>query len=164
MGLFDFFGQRSKKGVATECSAASVLKAAESSLDTAITFASPYIREKVSRWNLENDDLLLILGYIAGYIDAAYQSIMRSAKYDEMSVEEMYLDAIERNLGDIDGVTAYLKLVRSTKELGVSDIGGLQGMPFFDMGMAVGGTDFVNAAHEKKMAFSLAKLLRRDGK
>lgn len=134
------------------------LSAAAETLDIAMTLASPLVLEKIQAWDLDNSSLRLVLGYIAGFMDAAYQS-SHPSNYDERLVERMYLDAIERNLSAIQGAASYVQLSRSTWKYGGSDIGGLQGMPRFTEGMRAGGTDYINFVNEKRQPLSLYRFL-----
>lgn len=155
MRLFDFFTRRSSTRSEIDEANAALLAAAEESLDATLTLAKLQLREKVKMWDLENPSLLLTLGYIAGFIDSAYQST-RPTKYDERRVEQMYIDAIKRNLGEIEGAALYIK---NTMQPYGSKIGGLQGFPLFVKGTMAGGNDFVNLVNQKRTPLSLVRLL-----
>ena len=68
----------------------------------------------------------------------------------------MYIDAIKRNLGEIEGAALYIK---NTMQPYGSKIGGLQGFPLFVKGTMAGGNDFVNLVNQKRTPLSLVRLL-----
>lgn len=131
-----------------------VLRACLQSLDIAIEVALPQMQEEIPCWDLENPKLLVSLGYIFGYIDAAYQSALNES-YDKKFVESVFCSAIERYMGKLPGVEAYVKL-RWTSPDG-SLISLLQLYSEFMSGALKGGGDFVRFANEARLPLSLAE-------
>lgn len=119
--------------------------------------ASPFVEEKVKDWDLENPNLMLTLGYLSGYIDAAYQ-MTQPLKYNEKLVESTFDRRIAKYVSRVSGVDSYLKFSALAGD--GSSIGGMQGDPQFMTGTMAGGSDFVNFRNEKRLPLSLAKLLQ----
>lgn len=125
-------------------------------LDMVMAAVSDQIDEKVKTWNLENPHLLYTLGYLAGFLDAAYQRLAGRHEYDEHFIEELFLEAVERYLLNIEGAGEYLQMARSVLPHGGSTIGGMQSYPDFMKAMTDGGNCYVDTFKGKSSArFSL---------
>lgn len=157
MGFFDFFRSRSNPPRSSEA-ANTVEQIASALLVNAIALAKPLLDDKVRRWDIKDPYLLLTLGYISGFIDASYQ-FTAPRKYDENYVNRLFLNAIETNLGEIDGSSEYLDISRIVASAGGSFISGLQKEAAFMRGTMAGGNDFVSFARSKRPPLSLASLL-----
>lgn len=144
MKLSDYFSRHRKIPRELQDALQSWFVSAFKILDMVIGFASGEIEKKVKNWNLDNPDLLYILGYIAGFLDAAYQRFPVQIEYDERYVEVLYLIAIERYLMNIDGTNEYLEMTRSVSPRGGSDIGGMQLYPEFMEAMKDGGNCYID--------------------
>jgi len=143
MGIFDFLkGNRDSQSN-------KVLQTLLQPLDVAMDLASSQVEEKVKIWDLENPYLIVTLGYILGWIDAAYQTT-RPKKYDEKLVESVFEEAIERYLSEVSGIEIHFELRAAGSSAGGSFIGGLQGEPMFSMGTQVGASDLGDFVSGKK--------------
>lgn len=121
-------------------------------LDMVMGAASGEIKKKVKTWNLENQDLLYTLGYIAGFLDATYQTLPGRNEYNERTVEILFLKAIKRYLIEIDGADNYLEMALTTFQHGGSDIGGMQIYPIFLDAMKDGGNCYIDTLNGKAAA------------
>lgn len=117
--------------------------------DATLIVASPLITEKVNKWDLENPVLSQVLGYIAGFLDSAYQ-LLQPKKYDESLIDNVFVDAVERNFKSIPGVATFVRFSRLGVNNGGSVIGGLQDHPAFMKGRMVGGNDFVDFFNNRR--------------
>jgi len=151
MGLFDFLARKHRGRTM-------ILVAAMSTLDHAMDMASPFVHERVKRWDLEDPTLLITLGYLSGYIDAAYQ-LTKPFKYDEKLVDSLFVTQVAKHLTWVPGVEVYLAIFKTGHESG---IGAMQCDPKFMEGAMAGGNDFVNFANDKRMPISLVRLLQEN--
>jgi hypothetical protein len=135
MGILSFLGLGEKRVAA----AAEYYATALGVLGEAFAPATPILKEEIPEWNLSSVPLLQALGYICGFLDAAYQNTNPS-RYDESFVEELFLRAVERNLGWVPKIDVFLTV---TKTIRTGHISGLLSEPGFRPGMLVGGDDFV---------------------
>jgi hypothetical protein len=112
-------------------------------MDFGFTRLAPFVRERIPRWNLEDQSLLALLGYILGYLDAAYQND-RPKRYDEKLIETWFHASIERFLKDLPGVDDFLK-----GGVGGSFIAALQCEPSFMKGQLAGGQAFAEDVRKR---------------
>jgi len=151
MGLFDFINS-----FRTSTQLDDFLTLAEGPLNITFSLAVPHIREKIKVWDLDNPYLLVSLGYIAGYLDAAYQST-KPSKYDYKFIDSVYYDIVEKNLRGIQGVDKFVEMGRVTLKSGDSSIAAMQGLPPFMTGMTAGGNDFVSFLRTSRPPLTLVK-------
>jgi hypothetical protein len=116
------------------------LEVCETLLDTIMPIAEPDLRGKLNAWDLSDPYLVVTLGYIRGFIDAAYQSSMPKT-YDEKYVDPFFIASVEKHLNWVRGIEHYLRICKTTRTAGVS---GLLGEIRFVDAMIIGGNDFVN--------------------
>jgi hypothetical protein len=128
------------------------------SLDMTIETTLPVIEDQVKQWDLANRSLMVTLGYMAGYIDSAYQAT-KPSRYDEQLIEQLFNDRVAKHLSRVQGIEAYMAL---SKIGGGSNIAGMQGQSGFVEGMMAGGDDFVRFVNDKQAPLSLARLLLGD--
>ncbi len=141
MGLLSFLGLQEKAVDPDPKYFARVFDA----LGLALAPATPILREKIPEWNLSSVPLLQALGYICGFVDAAYQALR--VQYDEPFVEELFLLAVERHLGWVPKIDVFLKLTKLVK---TGHISGLLSEPGFRPGMLAGGDDFVKCSKDRR--------------
>ena len=126
-------------------------------LDFAMLGASPFVEERVKRWNLEDRGLMLTLGYLLGYIDAAYQTT-KPARYNEKLVEKLFHEQIAKYLSGVPGVDGYFRLY-AIDHRGIS-IGWMQENPHFMAGARAGAGDFFSFFNDRRQPLSLVRLLQ----
>jgi hypothetical protein len=125
------------------------LEAGANLMDFGVAFVAPVvISERIKEWDLANQSLLALLGYMLGFLDAAYQQ-SQPARYNQRLVEAAFYAAIERNLKGIPGMQGHLTLGKLDPG---SFIAALQAEPSFMRGQIVGGDEFIEnvKAHREK--------------
>src|SRR5215813_12556808 len=153
---------------ADELASHRAMKPAIDVLNLAVGMSRPGIQERIKSCDLTNPNLVWMLGYIAGFIDAAHQR-GKSGDYSEMLVDGYYLDAVKMHLSELEGAGVYLRVVEQERRKPGSHLSLLQrGVPKFKQGMSFGGGDYVNFVNDRKMPMSLAlyltdQLAERDG-
>lgn len=155
MGVFSFLNRHKASEASPE---AQMMRAALSSLEVAMLPAQTRIDQEIPRWDLSDSTLLLLLGYLAGYVDAAYQSSQPKV-YDVNFVEGHFIDQAEKFLSGIPGADNGIRFAREAASLGSSTIAGLQSERLFMDGMQLGGNDFVKLIHERRTPVSLWAIL-----
>jgi len=155
MGLFDFISSFRANNQLDE-----FVKLAEGPLQITFSLAAPQIHEKVKVWDLDNPYLLVSLGYIAGYLDAAYQST-KPSKYNGKFIDSVYYDIVEKNLKGIQGVEKFVEMGHITLKSGGSSIAALQGLSPFMTGMMAGGNDFVSFLRTSSPPLTLVKTFEK---
>ena len=105
------------------------------------------LRKNIKFWDLTNQTLVSYLGYVAGVIDAADNSLGHSSAEDWTATEIVFHQVIEAQLDWIDGSEAIIKIHNISMESDGSMIGGLQQIaPHFLTAMQLGGVDFLSTA------------------
>lgn len=153
MGMFDFITSFMARDQLDK-----FLELAEGPLHITFSLATSQIQDKVKVWDLDNPYLLVSLGYIAGYLDAAYQST-KPSKYNEKLINSVYYDIVEKNLKGIQGVDKFVEMGRLTLKSGGSSIAAMQGLPIFMTGMTAGGNDFISFLRTSRPPLTLIKAL-----
>ena len=143
--MFRFFGRTV---------AVPVLQAASKAVGLAFRLADPWMEQRIPRWSLDNDYLVFALGYLAGFLDCAYQSTAPK-RYDERAVDRAYKAAMEHHFANIPGIELVIKVNKLAGS--GSSIAGMQHIPAFMRGQVAGGTDYMNFWNDKRMPLSLAK-------
>ena len=154
MGIFDLF-KRKKESQQEE-----FVKLAEGPLSISFSLAAPEIKQKIKTWDLENPHLVLCLGYIAGYLDAAYQAT-RPQVYNEQLLDSVYYNIVENVLSDIHGADDYVDMGRIGLKHGGSSIGAMQGQPSFMTGIMAGGNDFNSFLNTSKQPMTLVQIFEK---
>jgi hypothetical protein len=150
-----------KGNVKDESSNTVTFAALLSPLELAMPLAAPYLKKKVTSWDLDNPNLMLVLGYLFGFIDAAYQTT-KPSPYDESMVEQIFDKRIAKHLSGIQGADRYLALVEASRGSGGSNIAGMQGNPYFMKGAMSGGNDLARSVNREGPPIGLATLLMDD--
>jgi hypothetical protein len=102
------------------------------------------LQRNIQSWNLSNSTLINYLGYVAGVIDAADNTLGHSSTKDWTATEIVFHQIVDAQLDWIDGIQAFIEVNKMGIECGGSTIGGMQRDPQFMAAMQLGGVDFLS--------------------
>lgn len=142
MGMFSFLVRKPKPSVAG-------MRAPIALLGNILQVASSQLANKVPIWDLNNPYLLKTLGYIFGYIDAAYQ-MTGPLSYDEKFIEELFDSEIANYLNGISGSETFIELRTLSRQYRGSFIAGMQSNPVFCSGMMLGSSELIGLLENKE--------------
>ncbi len=133
MGLFNIF--KSKK----QSHSPELIEIFLTVLDSVMNISEAHLKERIKSWNLEDKSLIVTLGYMSGFIDAAYH-LTKQPMYDKKYVDSIFIARVEKHLSWIPGIDPYLNL---TNAMGMPFLGNLYDYACFIEALSVGGNDLV---------------------
>ncbi|MBK7674701.1 MAG: hypothetical protein IPJ27_07975 [Candidatus Accumulibacter sp.] len=102
------------------------------------------LQRNIQSWSLSNPTLISYMGYVAGIIDAADNTLGHSSTEDWTATEIVFHQIIDAQLDWIEGIQVFIEANRLGIECGGSTIGGMQRDPQFMAAMQLGGVDFLS--------------------